>query len=104
MHLLIKTFCDFYVLVSCTLSISLISLLQRRDLFQFQKEIKSLPLDYWSISTFEAVGAYFGGLENIATETNLLNCLEAKIQVKKNLYGFMLPTIEIEYEKRDNIF
>lgn len=44
--------------------------------------IKNLPLDYWSRDTFEAIGAYFGGLENIATDTlNLLNCSEAKIKV-----------------------
>lgn len=55
--------------------------------------------------TFEAIGAYFGGLENIAIETlNLLNCPKAKIQVKKNLCGFMPPTIEIKDKKRGNIF
>lgn len=54
---------------------------------------------------FEAIGAYFGGFENIATATlNLLNCSEAKIQVKCNLCGFILATIEIKDEKRGNIF
>lgn len=53
----------------------------------------------------EAIGAYFGGLESIATDTlNLLNCLEAKIKVKSNLCGFRLATVEIKDEKRGNIF
>lgn len=48
--------------------------------------IKNLPLDYWSSKTFEAIGAYFGGLESISSETlNLINVAEAKIKVKRNL-------------------
>ena len=59
-------------------------------------KIKNLLLDYWSRKTFEAIGAYFGGLEDIAAETlNLLNCSEAKIKVKRNLCGLMPSTIEI---------
>lgn len=51
-------------------------------------KIKNLPMDYWSRKTFEAIGAYIGGLEDIAAETlNLLNCWEAKIKVKRNLCG-----------------
>ena len=67
--------------------------------------IKILPLDYWCRQTFEAIGAHYGGLENIASGTlNLLNCSEAKIQVKKNLCGFMPSTIEIKDGKQGNIF
>lgn len=67
--------------------------------------IKNLPLDYWNRKTFEAIGAYFRGLEDIAMETlNLLNCSVAKIQVKKNLCGFMPSTIEIIDVNRTNIF
>lgn len=44
-------------------------------------------------------------MESIANETlNLLNVSEAKIQVRKNLYGFMPATIEIQDERRGNIF
>lgn len=43
--------------------------------------------------------------KGIAKETlNLLNCSEAKIQVRNNLFGFMPSTIEIKDEKRGNIF
>lgn len=67
--------------------------------------IKNLPLDYWCRQTFEAIGAYFGGLEAIATDTlNLLNVFEAKIQVKKNLCGFIPSTIEISDKKRGSTF
>lgn len=65
--------------------------------------IKNLPLDYWNRNTFEATGAYFGGLESIAYEIlNLLNCSDAR--VKRNLCGFMPLTIEIKDEFRVNIF
>lgn len=63
--------------------------------------IKNLPLNYWSRRMFETIGAYFGGLESIAHETlNLLNVAEAKIQVKRNLCGFMPSTIEITDQNR----
>ena len=66
--------------------------------------IKNLLLDYWSLQTFEAIGSYFGGLESIATETLNLLIVAEKIQVKRNLCGFMPATIEISDEHRGNIF
>lgn len=54
-------------------------------------KIKNLPLDYWIRKTFEAIGAYFGGLKDTAFETlNLLNCLEAKIQVQRSCVALCL--------------
>ena len=53
----------------------------------------------------EAIGAHFGGSENVATETiNFLNVSEAKIQVKENLCRFIPATIEIIDDQRGNIF
>ena len=67
-----------------------------------------LKIFCWTIrvdKAFEATGTYFGGLESIATKTlNHLNCVEAKIQVKQNLCGFIPSTIEIKDENRGNIF
>ena len=58
-------------------------------------KIKNLPLDYWSNQTLKIIGDHFGGLENIASETNnLLNVSEAKIQVKRNQCGFVPATLE----------
>ncbi|XP_031738083.1 uncharacterized protein LOC116402658 [Cucumis sativus] len=68
-------------------------------------KVKNLPLDLWSRSVFEAIGDHFGGFIKIATETlNLTNCSEARIQVKRNLCGFVLSTNEISDHKRGNIF
>ena len=68
-------------------------------------KIKNLPLNYWCRSTFVVIGDHFGGLTNIASETlNLTNVSEARIQVKKNLCGFVPPTIEITDLKRENIY
>ena len=62
--------------------------------------IKILPLDYWSQQTFEAIASYYDGLVSIANETlNIVNVTEAKIQVQKNLCGFMSSNIEILDEK-----
>lgn len=48
--------------------------------------IKNLPLTYWELSTFEAIGEYSGGLGSVSSQTlNLLDCTEARIEVKKNL-------------------
>lgn len=67
--------------------------------------IENLLLEYWSRSTFEAIGAHFGGLVSIASETlNLLNVSKARIQVMDNKCGFMPALIEIKNEKRGNIF
>lgn len=65
---------------------------------------KNLPLDLGgSKYTFEAIGAYFMGLESNASETlNLINCTEAIIQVRRNLCGFMPSTIEIEDSAQGN--
>lgn len=66
--------------------------------------IKNLPLDYWCRKTFEVIGNYFGGLEDIATETlNLINCSEAHIQAKQILCSFM-PTTYTNYFNRGNDF
>ena len=44
--------------------------------------IKNLPLNLWRRNIFEAIGAYFGGLESIALETlNMIKCFEARIKV-----------------------
>lgn len=68
-------------------------------------KIKNLPLEYWCKKTFKALGEYFGGLEEILTETpNLLNYSEAKIPIKRNLCRFMPSTIEIIDVNRRNIF
>lgn len=67
--------------------------------------IRNLPLDYWCKQTFEVIRAYFGDLEDIASETlKLLNVLAAKIKVKTNLYGFMPSTIEISDDKHGIIY
>ena len=67
--------------------------------------IKNLPLDYWNNQTFEVMGAYFGDLVDISRGTlNFLNVSEAKIQVKENLCGSILATIEINDKKRGNFF
>ena len=67
--------------------------------------IENLPLDYWSRQTFEAIGSYFGRLVSIANETlNLINVAEEKIEVRRNLCGFMPSTIETLDENRGNIF
>ncbi|KAA0051433.1 hypothetical protein E5676_scaffold333G001030 [Cucumis melo var. makuwa] len=68
-------------------------------------KIKNLPLDYWCRSTLEVIENHFGGLTDRASETlNLTNITEAWIQVKKNLCGFVPPTIEITDLKRKNIY
>ena len=62
-------------------------------------------MDYWCRSTFEVIGDHFGGFLDIASETlNLINVSEARIQVKKNLCGFVLSIIEINGLKRGNIY
>lgn len=54
---------------------------------------------YWCRKTFEAIGAYFGGLEAILVETfNHTIVAEAKFQVKQNLCCFMQATIKIADE------
>lgn len=62
--------------------------------------------NFWSKQTFEAIEAYSRGLEGIALETlNLPNVSKAKIQVKKNLCGFLpSSSIEITDTKRGNTF
>ncbi|TYJ98837.1 putative 3,4-dihydroxy-2-butanone kinase isoform X5 [Cucumis melo var. makuwa] len=68
-------------------------------------KIKNLPLDYWCRSTLEVIGDHFRGLTDIAFETlNLTNVSEARIQVKKNLCGFVPSTIEITDLKCRNIY
>lgn len=53
-------------------------------------KIENLPLNYWCRSMFEVIEDHFGDLIDIATETwNLTNSSEARIQVKKNLCGFV---------------
>lgn len=43
-----------------------------------------------------AIGAFFEGLESIATNTlNLFHGSEAKVQVKRNLCGYIPSTTEI---------
>ena len=52
--------------------------------------VKNLPLNLWRKDVFKAIGEYFGGLEEIALDTlNLIDCSKAKIQVRKNLCGFL---------------
>ncbi|KAA0062494.1 uncharacterized protein E5676_scaffold325G00720 [Cucumis melo var. makuwa] len=68
-------------------------------------KIKNLPLDDWCRSTFEVIGNHLRGLIDIAIETlNLTNCSDARIQVDKNLCGFVLSTFEITDLKRGNIY
>lgn len=67
--------------------------------------IKNLPLDYWSIDVYKAIGGYFGGFESISLKTmNLINCSEAKIKVSQNLCGFLPAMVELRDAFRDNIF
>ena len=62
-------------------------------------------MDYWCRSTFEVIEDLFGGLLDIASETlNLISVSEVRIQVKKNLCGFVQSTIEITNLKRGNIY
>ena len=58
-----------------------------------------------SKKTFEAIGAYLRGLESISSDTlNIPSICVDKIQVNKKLCGFILSTIEITNEERENIF
>ncbi|TYK28792.1 pseudouridylate synthase 7-like protein isoform X1 [Cucumis melo var. makuwa] len=74
------------------------------------EELIELPgnwqaFDYWCRKTFEAIGDHFEGLEAISVETlNDTNVVEAKIQIKWNLCGFMPATIEIADENRGTFF
>ena len=66
---------------------------------------KNLPLNLWRRNIFEVIGAYFGGLESIALEIlNLIKCSKARIEVRKNLCGFLPAPIEIKRETRGNFF
>ena len=48
--------------------------------------IKNLPLKIWQIDIFEAIGAYFGGLESIALET-LNTALKLELEFEKICIG-----------------
>ena len=49
--------------------------------------------------------SYVGGLVSIANETlNVVNVVEAKIQVQKHVCCFIPSTIDISDEKKGNIF
>ena len=67
--------------------------------------IKNHPLDLSRRVIFQVIGAYFGGLESIAMETlNLINCSKVRIQVQRNLCGFMTTTIELRNVVKCNCF
>ena len=51
----------------------------------------------WRKDVFKSIGEYIGGLEEIAQDTlNLIDCSKARFQVRKNLCGFLLGTIQIK--------
>lgn len=58
--------------------------------------IKNLPLDYWCRKTFEVIGNYFGGLEDIATETlNLITVVRLTFRPNKSYVVSCPPPIQI---------
>lgn len=51
-------------------------------------KIRNLPIDKWSIETFQRIGDACGGYIEIVKKT----LMEANIRVKENILGF-LPTM-----------
>lgn len=56
--------------------------------------LKNLPLSYWKRSSFEAIGEHFGGFGQYFFPNPFLDCTAARIEVKKNIAGFILVEIE----------
>ena len=65
--------------------------------FRGRLSIKNLHLNLWRKEIFEVISVYFGGPDCIALDTiNLINCSKGKIQVQKNVCGFLPATIELK--------
>lgn len=69
------------------------------------KKILDLHLNFWTRGCFEAIGCHFGGLISISSSTlNRLDCCLAKVEVKRNLCGFVPNLIEIKDGMLGSIF
>lgn len=64
---------------------------------------KNLPLDYWSRCTFEAIGSYFGGLENIVSDENWL-LLALDDYQKIGLSEFFHLYLHVHFKTRGRVF
>ena len=62
-------------------------------------------LTFWDRSTFESICHNFGGLESISSKTlNMLDCNEACIEVKKNLWFSSRFNRNQGLKNRENMF
>lgn len=59
--------------------------------------VRNLPVDRWSMETFQIIGENCGGLVEIANKTlTRLDMLEASIKTKNNLHGFIPASLSID--------